>query len=302
MDLRQLRYLTTVIQYSSFSTAAAQLHVTQPALTKSMRKLEEHLGVKLFERGPQGVRPTAYGLHLNSYAKIILATVTEAQQEIDSMRGASKGQLRIGAVPAAMNSLLPSALQRFVVDRPAVQISITEGLNDALMTSLTEGALDIAIVAMPNRRRIEALQEIDFTVLQESEICIVCGPDHPLAGKRKVELKELCGYEWIVPNRLEPDRGQLDHMFSSANLPEPKALAETSSVTMLRAMITRTKYLSYLTRQSARMVSEFVVVRLENETWTRTTIAAYRRHSSIRPLVRRFLSALEETHQSDDPS
>lgn len=293
IDLRQLRYLTAVIQYSSFSTAALHLNVTQPALTKSMRKLEEFLGVKLVERGASGVRPTIYGAHLNAYAKIILATVTEAQQEIDALRGGSKGQMRIGAVPSAMNTLLPRAIREFVAMHPHVQISISAGLNETLLTSLTEGVVDVAIVVMPPRGRIQALQDIDFKTLQESEIGIICSHDHPLAGSRSVSLEQLTGYEWVVPGRLEPDRRQLDQMFTSANLPAPSVVTETTSVTMLRAMMAGTTYLSYLTRQSVQTTEDFVVLPLDRPTWVRTTIAAYRRHSSIRPLLRSFLDTLE---------
>lgn len=293
MDLRQLRYLTTVIRYGSFSAAAEHLHVSQPALTKSMRKLEESLDVRLLERGVNGVHPTIYGTHLNAYAKIILATVTEARQEIDALRGASKGQIRIGAVPAAMNTLLPRAIQKFVVERPAVQLSITEGLNEVLLTSLIEGALDVAIIVMPNRKRIEAIQDIDFVVLHESPIRIVCDKDHVLCGKKKVTLEQLSGYDWVVPGRLEPDRLRLDHMFTSASLPAPNVVAETTSVTMLRAMVTGKTYLSYLTERSATLIDGLCILPLEHPTWTRTTIAAYRRHALIRPVLRRFLETLQ---------
>lgn len=299
MDLRQLRYLSTVIQFSNFSTAAKHIHVTQPALTKSIRRLEDYLGVKLLERGATQVRPTIYGSLLNSYAKVVLATVAEAQQEIDSLRGATKGQLRIGAVPSAMNSILSVAIRKFVADRPAVQLSVSEGLNEALLASVTEGLIDIAVIVMPQGQQLESLDDLDYRVLEETEMSIVCHRSHPLAGAERVSLESLRKYDWIVPGRNEPDRRRLDHFFSSAGLPVPNVVAETTSVTMLRAMMEGTEFLSYLTRQSAELREDFAIIPLDTRTWTRKTVAAYRQHSSVRPLVQRFLTALQDV--SDNP-
>lgn len=298
MDLRQLRYLTAILQYASFSAAAVHLNVTQPALTKSIRKLEETVGVRLLHRGPGGVRPTLYGRNLGAYAKVILSTVEEAKQEIDALRGATRGQLRIGAIPAAMNTLIPWATRAFLVDRPALRLSIIEGLNEGLITALTEGTLDLIVAVEPSQR---APEDLEMQLLEEVEMCIVCAQDHPLADQAEVTLEQLNGFDWVVPSRLEPDRRQLDNMFTSTGLPAPNVAAETTSVMMLMSMMQKTGYLSYLTHESVALLDGFRVLPLKSPTWTRRTVAMSRQHGPTRPAVRIFLNALKEAGEQRGP-
>lgn len=290
MDLKQLRYLTAVLHHSSFSVAATHLHVTQPALTKSLRSLEQTLGVRLLDRGPGGVRPTIYGDHLAAYAQLILSIAAEARQEIEALRGATKGQLKIGAVPAALRVIVPSAARAFLKNRPAVRLSIVEGLNEALIAALRRGTLDLVVTVLPSEQHV---QEIDFRVLQEEPMAIICHPDHPLARCDRVSLAQLVSYDWIVPERLEPDRRQLERLFAGAGLTSPNVVAETTSVTLLPAMLADTTYLSYLPVSSVGLSNDCVALALDCPTWTRTTIAAFRQKGPIRPLLGRFLEDLE---------
>lgn len=298
MDLKQLRYLTAVLQHASFSVAATHLHVTQPALTKSLRTLEQSLGVRLMDRGPGGVRPTVYGEHLAAYAQLILSLATEAQQEIEAMRGGTKGQLKIGSVPAALRVMVPAAARAFLKDRPEVRLSVIEGLNDTLLTALRRGVLDLVVTVLPSERH---LQEIEFRVLQEEPIAIIAHPDHPLAGAQNVGVEQLADYGWVVPERLEPDRRQLERLFSTARLPAPNVVAETTSVTLLPAMLVGTTYLSYLPASSVGFSNDCIAFDLGFPTWTRTTIAAFRQKGPVRPLLGRFLQELEAAARAIDP-
>ncbi|MBL8583162.1 MAG: LysR family transcriptional regulator, partial [Rhizobiaceae bacterium] len=266
------------------------LHITQPALTKSLRTLEQSLGVRLVDRGPGGVRPTVYGEHLAAYAQLILSLATEAQQEIQALRGGTKGQLKIGSVPAALRVMVPSAARAFLKDRPEVRLSVIEGLNDTLLTALRRGVLDLVITVLPSERE---LQEVEFRVLQEEPMAIIAHPSHPLAGVRSVSIEQLAEFGWVVPERLEPDRRQLERLFSAARLPAPNVVAETTSVTLLPAMLAGTTYVSYLPASSVGLSNDSIAFDLSFPTWTRTTIAAFRQKGPVRPLLGRFLSELE---------
>lgn len=289
MELRQLRHLTAVLQRASFSAAANDLHMTQPALSKSLRTLEKSLGVRLLDRGPGGVRATVYGEHLAAYAHLVLAQVSEAEAEIEALRGATKGRLKLGAVPAVLRTIVPTAVRAFLENRPDVQLSVIEGLNDALIGALQRGALDLVITVLPTE---PFAPEIEFRVLTREPMVIVGAPGHPLAGKPDLRLADLAAFSWIVPERLEPDRRQLDRLFGSARLALPKVVLETTSVTLLPAMLAGTTLLSYLPESSVG-ASNCVALPLESATWTRTTVAAFRQKGPLRPLLGRFLAALE---------
>lgn len=290
MELRQLRYFVTVVERSSFSVAAEDLHVTQPALSKSLRSLELELGVRLLDRGPNGVSPTIFGDQLVSYARPILSLVTEAKSEIDAMRGANKGQLSIGAVPSALRVMVPTTACEFLAARPNVRLIIQEGLNESLINLLRSGALDLVVTVLPAE---QFPSEIEYRVLHSEPMAIVCRPDHPLTQADVTQLTSLIPYQWVVPERQEPDRRQLDRLFSGNNLARPMVAMETASVTLLASLLSTTNYLSYLPRSSIGKTTDLAMLNLDQPTWARTTVVAYREKGPLRPLLNTFLKTLD---------
>lgn len=290
MELRQLKYFVTVVDRSSLSAAAEDLHVTQPALSKSLRSLEVELGVRLLDRGPNGVSPTIFGEQLVTYAKLVLSLVNEFRSEIDALRGAKKGQLNIGAVPSALRVIVPTTAAEFLSARPNVRLVIQEGLNETLINLLRSGVLDLVVSVLPAER---FPAEIEYRVLQSEPMVIVCRPGHPLRQAEITELSSLVPYQWVVPDRQEPDRRQLDQLFTSGNLPRPNVAMETASVTLLSSMLSTTNHLSYLPRSSIGNMTDLAMLHLDQPTWARTTVVAYREKGPTRPLLNTFLNTLD---------
>lgn len=293
MDFRQLRNLVLVARYASFGIAAEQLNLTQPALSKSIRALEQSLGVRLLDRGPWGVKPTHYGERLIEYGELVLSLTEEAENELDAMRGARRGTLRIGATTTAMREIVPSSVKRFVAKHPNVDISVNEELNAALYTSLLNGAIDVAIMARPKE---VIADEIEVRPLLDIPVDIVADRNHELAQRPAVNLADLVPYLWIMPARPEPDRLQLEGLFVAAQLPRPRAVCETTSSPFQIAMISDSPWLSYLTRSSVHMrgsSSQFVPLKLECRTWSRNLCIAFRRRGIIRPTALSFLQEIE---------
>ncbi|SMC95111.1 LysR family transcriptional regulator [Rhizobium sp. RU36D] len=292
MDLRQLRNLVLVARYSSFGVAAERLNVTQPALSKSIRSLEDSLGVRLLDRGPWGVRPTEYGQRLIEYGELVLSLTDEARTEIDAMRGATRGRLRIGAITTAMRDIVPTAIKRFLLAQPEVDVSLNEELSAALYSALLNGAIDIAVMTRPK----EISEEIEFLNLLDIPVDIVADRDHELVKLPRVTLADLTPYRWVIPARPEPDRLALEALFANAQLPRPLAICETTSSTFQISMISGSKWLSYLTRTSVYVQgpdAQFVALKLDSKTWTRNIGLAYRRRSVLRPVVMAFVKELE---------
>lgn len=291
MDLRQLRHFVTVVRFGSFSMAAENLRVTQPALSKSLRGLEQSLGVRLLDRGPAGVKMTLFGERLLGYGQLVLSLTDEAVDEIDALRGARRGTLHIGGMAAALRTMVPDALTRFVTARPDVGVVIHEGLNDALLGALYAGKIDIVISVRP----VDMLDsDFEWRPLGDEPVDIVASKAHPLADREGLRVDELVPYAWVVPPRPEPDRLNLDAFFIAAGLAKPAIVVETTSVIFLEAMLGRTRHLSYLTRSSLQgHYAGLVGLRLANATWSRTICAVFRRKGVIRPTVLAFLRELE---------
>jgi DNA-binding transcriptional LysR family regulator len=291
MDLRQLRHFVTVVRFGSFSMAAENLRVTQPALSKSLRALEQSLGVRLLDRGPAGVRMTLFGERLLGYGELVLSLTDEAVDEIDALRGARRGMLHIGGMAAVLRTMVPDAITRFVEARPDVGVVIHEGLNDPLLDSLYAGKLDIVISVPP----VDMLHDdYEWRPLREEPVDIVAGKSHPLAARERLRVEELVPYAWVVPPRPEPDRLNLDALFVAAGFPKPRIAVETTSVIFLDAMLCRTEHLSYLTRSTLQGYdTDLAPLRLADKTWSRTLCAVFRRKGVIRPTVLAFVRELE---------
>ncbi len=287
MDLRQLRHFVTVVRFASFSLAAEKLHLTQSALSKSLRTLEQSLGVRLLDRGPTGIKMTVFGERLLGYSELVLSLADEAVDEIDALRGARSGTLNIGAMAAALERLVPQALIAFKSARPDVDVVVHEGLNDALLTSLYAGKLDLVISVPP----VDFIHEdFEWMPLREEPVDIVVGKDHPFAERESIHLSELVPHAWVVPPRPEPDRLSLDALFIAAGLPKPRIAVETTSVTFLTGMLCQTRHLSYLSRSNLESAtSPLRALRLETPTWSRRVCAVYRRKGVVRPTVLAFI-------------
>jgi DNA-binding transcriptional LysR family regulator len=131
MDMAlQFRNLLMVIEKGSLGKAAEALRISQPAMTKSIRRLEEQLGVPLFDRGARGMRPTLYGNVLRAHAQGITIGIEQALRDIAALRAGSEGTVRVAAGPIMTNEILVKAVLRLMRDRPKLRINIHTAIGN----------------------------------------------------------------------------------------------------------------------------------------------------------------------------
>lgn len=293
VDFKQLRNFVYVVRYSSFGVAAAKLNVTQPALSKSIRALEQSTGVRILDRGPWGVRATEAGERLLEYAEVILALSEEARDEFETQQGAQRGRLRVGGIATMARSILPLASRRFLSRHPGVNLTLHEELSPSLQAQLLNGTIDIALMGRP---RDFPNEELEYRDLLEVPIEIVADRHHVLAGRDQVSLADLTEWSWIIPARPDPDRTALDAIFAAARLPLPQAVCETSSSTFQISMLADSPWLSYLSSTSAFARgpdARLVRLNIDMPSWTRKIGIACRRLRVRRPLLLSFISEIE---------
>src|SRR5579862_6812802 len=151
--LRHVELIAELYECRSISKAARRLSLTQPTLTKALRDVERTLGLALFERTNRGLEPTAYGEIFARHAKIVLAQLRHAAEELESLRAGYSGKVTVGTLLAASASILPDAIAMLKKQRPAVAISVVVGTYDILMPSLLVGDLDMVLGRMPEQGR-----------------------------------------------------------------------------------------------------------------------------------------------------
>ncbi len=243
MELRQLKYFLGILQHGNFNRAAASLFVTQPALSKSMRALEEDLGVDLLERTASGVIPTPYGRILASYAALACQELQRATEEITALSVQGSGRIVVGAGTAILRYLLPTTFEHVTALNPDLEVVIREGLREQLHIQLLRGEIDVAICTLVvGLSSPELVEEVILT----DRPSVVAHHSHPLHRKPVVSGRDLSQYRWIVPNASEQAREQLTAMMLADHGAAPKVAVETSSSTLMAQLIGQQPFLSYL--------------------------------------------------------
>ncbi len=181
MQLKQLAHFLAAIDHGSISAAAESQHVTQPALTRSIRKLEETVGAQLLERGRLGVSPTAYGRALAERARIIVNEAEQAAGELAAMRSGRRGTVRLGLGPGIATDALLGTLARCAQDRADVILSLHIGYPDTVFGMLRRGELDALVTMRPAGTFDPDLQ---FEPLTPVTSIVVARAAHPLARAR----------------------------------------------------------------------------------------------------------------------
>jgi DNA-binding transcriptional LysR family regulator len=188
MELRHLRYFVAIAEERSFTRAAERLWIAQPGLSTQIRRLEDELGVRLFERHTRGVDLTRAGTLFLERARAALAAAEEASATGRDLQTGVIGSLRLGVTTGPRLSLASDLLQRFSRERPAVELSVVEAYGGTLWRDLRDGRLD-ALVAPTGH----ASADLKTLELGSEAWVVLIGSGHPLAGIGPVAAGELNG-------------------------------------------------------------------------------------------------------------
>lgn len=197
MELRQLRQLVTLAETLNFHRAAERLHMAQPPLSTSIRKLEEELGVQLFERRPGALQVTPAGEIVLRHARRTLACADEIRRSARECATGEQGLLRVGFVGTATYSLLPRIIPVFRQRHPNVQLVLSESTTTELLRALDKREIDVALLRTPVFEPCRAA----VTLLEHDRWMIAVHADSPLATHERLALAELGGEPFIVNSR-----------------------------------------------------------------------------------------------------
>jgi len=193
VEWHQLQYFREVAQQQHVTQAAGRLSVSQPAVSRSISRLERELGVPLFDREGRTVRLNRYGKVFLARVERALTEVAEGRRELADMVGPVRGTVAVGFIHILGTQVLPVLLRRFRLEHPAVDFQLFQGSTAALLEQLTAGETDLCLMAThPEQPGLEWVR------LFEEEIFAVVPPGHPLAGRESVRLDELANEPFIT--------------------------------------------------------------------------------------------------------
>jgi DNA-binding transcriptional LysR family regulator len=200
LDARALRNVLTLAEHGNFRRAAAALHLSQPALSRSISGLESKLGVPLFDRGGRGVVPTAFGRVLVDRGRRVLEGIDDLHREITLLQGLESGELSVGAGLYPAEISVGTAIGRLSARYPGLRISLRAAAWREVADAARAGQVDIAVV------ELSALQDeprLRLDPLPGHPALIVCRPGHPLLSEKSLSPEKVFRYPFAGP-RLPP--------------------------------------------------------------------------------------------------
>ncbi|KAF1070258.1 MAG: HTH-type transcriptional regulator CynR [Pseudomonas citronellolis] len=244
MDLRDLTYFETIAELGHLGRAAERLGRSQPALSKSVQRLEAALGARLFQREGRRIRLTPAGELMLRRARQLRQDIADTQREVRDFASGALGNVRIGCAATMAEYLLPPLIEELLQRAPQVTLSVVLGQDDVLREALRNGRLDIAVCS-----RIVDDEQVSSEALLEDQVVVVASRDHPLFDAA-IDLAALGRYRWVLPAPSVSSRRWIDSTFLAHDLPPPQVQIETNAVPMLPSLIARTGLLSFIAREA----------------------------------------------------
>jgi DNA-binding transcriptional LysR family regulator len=302
MDYRRIQLFLAAVRHGSLTEAAAELEISQPALSKSIKALEKSLGVRLLERGRFGVAPTPYGEALVAHGNVIEAELRNAVGEIDALKGATRGHVLVGCGPTEANRLLPQALLWLAQGHPELRVTVLYGLNESLMPWVKNGEVDFALSSVPSRT---ADPDLAHDQLFAETGVVAARHGHPLARRRAVAPAELLEQRWILPRRRELERLAFDDMFRAHDLAPPEAAIETTSTVLMKAVVMQSDVLTFIPRELIwweQKAGQLLALNVAGSQWVRGVGITRRRRGSLSPASRLLIEAVKATAGKLNPA
>jgi len=232
LKLRHLEVFVEVARQSSVSRAAEVLHLSQPAVTRTIRELEEMCGRPLVEKDGRGIRISHFGEVFLRHAGTSLAAVRAGIAALKELSLAEGPPVRLGALPTVSAAVIPQAVARYLESGMPNRLKIVSGENRVLLDQLRDGALDLVAGRLPAP---ESMQGLTFEPLYRDRVVFAVDDGHPLAGQTRMAVEALDAYPVLLPSRDSIIRPFVDRLFIEQGIPEPRQAIETVSDSFGRA-------------------------------------------------------------------
>jgi len=224
-------YLDAVAHHGSIRKAAEALHIASSALNRRILDLEADVGSPLFERLPRGVRATAAGELFLAYVRRSLKELRLVEAQIDGLRGLLHGRVRIAVAESVTGRMLPDAIAEYQQRHPGVGFSVTVGGPRELAQALTRDKVDLILTH-------EKIDPAELVMLSEvpQPLCALVAPEHPLAARKSLRLRECVAYPLAMPDATLAARSLIDATLGGASIRfEPALLSNSIETTKMFA-------------------------------------------------------------------
>jgi DNA-binding transcriptional LysR family regulator len=298
MELSQLEFFISVVEEGSFSKAAVRVYRTQPAVSIAIRRLEEEIGVPLFDRSQKTPTMTDAGQIVYDYAQRILALRDRALNVVSELRDLQRGLVRIGANESTSLYLLPHLILEYRERFPNVKVEIFRNVSEVLPREVLNRNVDFALLAFePDDSELDS-----FPILRD-ELVLIMNPDHPLAKRESVSIKELGNESFVAHNVKTASRRKVIDTFAQYHTPLNITL-ELATVETIKRFVQLKIGLAFVPRMCVADELEratLASVPVDGLTYFRTLWVTHRRQMTFSPAAAAFLAVMRQEAKSKIP-
>lgn len=244
VKLRDLHLLITVVERGSMAKAAAELGVSQPAVSKGIADMEQTLGLRLLDRGRNGIEPTAYGRALVKRGLIIFDELKQGVEELEFLADPSIGCLRIGSTESIAAGMLPAIIERFWRDYPGVRLDVAQTVISTLhYRELRERSIDLLIGRIPTPFTED---DLEADAVYDDQVVVVAGRQSKWARSRAVKLADLGDEPWILPPTDTMPGSLAAELFRAGGAAMPRAPITTLSMHLCCRLVASGRFVAIL--------------------------------------------------------
>lgn len=301
LRIRHLAVLVSIGRHQNGYAAAKELHLTQPAISKALKEIEEIFGIALFHTGRSGTFPNRVGDALIHRAATILNQLHAAELEIKQISAGMLGTLRLGVIPFCPPDLLNTALARLAAKDVRIQIKLEEDTTAKLVDRLIARKLD-CVIGRYSHVYETALKQ---SVLYKQRFVVVAGIDHPVfMAKPSVNIRDTTKYSWVVPPPHTAARTIYSNLFLNANVNPPTIQIETGSLQTMKSAMQQNGLIGILPAQKPQAFHKEnlrpLPIDISNQ--AAPLILITNRNDALMPTARLFYDAIHEAKAGINPT
>ncbi|GAB1263338.1 pca operon transcription factor PcaQ [Aurantivibrio infirmus] len=236
----KLRHITCFLEIANkkkFALAADNLSITQPAISKTIRELEDILGVRLFERSKKGATLTAFGDLFLNHATSSFTSLRQGMDSIVQSKACGGTSISVGVLPTVAAQVMPKAVRHFKQEDIDITLRIYSGPNTYLLEQLRMANLDLMVGRLAEPALMKGLS---FTHLYSERICFVVRPGHPLLNQKEFNLQSIVDYEVLLPTEEAIIRSTVDRFLITQGIAQLPKRIETVSQSFGRSYVSQT--------------------------------------------------------------
>jgi len=278
-----------VAKHRSFSRAAEELYISQPAVSKHIRELEQKIGIGLIRRGRGGFHLTDAGEILFKHTHKISSHLLEIENALGVLKKDHHGVLKIGTTESYAKCLMPKLLSGFQASHPSIRITLEVGNSEEIEKSLLDYRNDIGLIAT-----VKASSKFELVPFLREELVLIVSPDHPLGKRKAVSLKEIKGYPFIIRAKGSTTRRILFNVFEKFDI-HPALLIETGSSEFIKQWVSEGKGVSVIVRRLGEDEEERRMIKMVPliEKLYLEVAALYLKDERANPVIKAFTRYME---------